>query len=68
VQEVFAMETFELMENEGLESGWAGPGIETLPDDYAEWVQSHRNQKRGLECSIPLVAASPFCGQGYQNG
>jgi hypothetical protein len=48
-----------------LESGWAGPGMEIWPDEDAEWVMRHRNEKRGLEGNIPSVAASPFCGQGY---
>jgi hypothetical protein len=51
-----------------LESGWAGPGIEVWPDDDSDWLMRHRNVDRALDCSIPAVAASPFCGQGYHNG
>ena len=62
------METYDRTDREQRESGWVGPGIEIWPDEYAEWVMSHRSQKRELECSIPYVEASPFCGKGYHNG
>jgi len=58
----------EIERDREMESGWAGPGIEIWPDEDTEWVMRHRNEKRGLECQIPSVAASPFCGHGYQNG
>lgn len=53
-----------------LESGWAGPGIETWPeeDDYIMWRSMKEDQRRHLECNIPAMAASPFCGKGYHNG
>ena len=53
-----------------VESGWAGPGIEIWPeeDDYVMWRSMKTDPKRHLECSIPELAASPFCGKGYQNG
>jgi hypothetical protein len=39
--------------NENLmESGWA----------------VKKDARRHLECSIPELAASPFCGKGYHNG
>ena len=55
---------------EVIESGWAGPGIEVWPeeDDYAMWRHMKDNERRHLECNIPALAASPFCGKGYQNG
>jgi hypothetical protein len=58
----------ETEKDQGLESGWAGPGIEIWPDDHAEWVMRHRNAKRALETSIPEIASSPIGGQGYHNG
>jgi len=53
-----------------MESGWAGPGIEIWPeeDDYIMWRSMKENPRRHLECSIPKMAASPFCGKGYHNG
>lgn len=53
-----------------LESGWAGPGIEVWPeeDDYVMWRSMRKDARRHLECSIPALAASPFCGKGYHNG
>ena len=59
---------------EGIErtlfSGWAGPGIEIWPeeDDYVMWRSMKNNARRHLECNIPALEASPFCGQGYHNG
>ena len=57
-------------ENEIMETGWAGPGIEIWPevDDYVMWRSMRQNARRHLECSIPDLAASPFCGKGYHNG
>ena len=53
-----------------LESGWAGPGIEVWPeeDGYVMWRSMRKNARRHLECNIPALAASPFCGKGYHNG
>ena len=53
-----------------LESGWAGPGVEVWPeeDDYVMWRSMRMNARRHLECSIPALASSPFCGKGYHNG
>jgi hypothetical protein len=53
-----------------VQSGWAGPGIEIWPeeDDYVMWRSMKRDSRRHLECSIPELASSPFCGKGYQNG
>jgi hypothetical protein len=53
-----------------MESGWAGPGIEIWPeeDDYIMWRSMKEDARRHLECSIPKMAASPFCGKGYHNG
>jgi len=55
---------------EMLESAWAGPGIEIWPeeDDYVMWRSMKKDPRRHLECSIPELAASPFCGKGYHNG
>ena len=55
---------------EAIQSGWAGPGIEVWPeeDDYAMWRQMKKNERRHLECNIPTLASSPFCGKGYHNG
>jgi hypothetical protein len=55
---------------EAIQSGWAGPGIEVWPeeDDYAMWRQMKNNERRHLECNIPTLASSPFCGKGYHNG
>ena len=55
---------------EMLKSGWAGPGIEIWPeeDDYVMWRSMKKDPRRHLECSIPELAASPFCGKGYHNG
>jgi hypothetical protein len=55
---------------EALESGWAGPGIEIWPeeDDCVMWRSMNKGPRRHLECNIPELAASPFCGKGYQNG
>jgi hypothetical protein len=58
----------EVERDREMESGWAGPGIEIWKDEDTEWIMRHRNAKRSLECEIPTVAASPFCGQGYHNG
>jgi hypothetical protein len=57
-------------ENETIESGWAGPAMEIWPeeDDYTMWRHMRRNGRRHLECSIPALAASPFCGKGCHNG
>ena len=51
-------------------SGWVGPGIEVWPeeDDYAMWRHMKKNERRHLECNIPALASSPFCGKGYHNG
>ena len=51
-------------------TGWAGPGIEIWPevDDYVMWRSVRENARRHLECNIPEMAASPFCGKGYHNG
>jgi hypothetical protein len=56
--------------NEVMQSGWAGPGIEIWPeeDDYVMWRSMKKDAKRHLECNIPEMASSPFCGKGYQNG
>lgn len=53
-----------------MESGWAGPGIEIWPeeDDYIMWRSMKKDARRHLECSIPVMEASPFCGKGYHNG
>ena len=53
-----------------LLTGWAGPGIEIWPeeDDYVMWRSMKENARRHLECSIPELAASPFCRKGYHNG
>ena len=53
-----------------LRSGWAGPGIEIWPeeDDYTMWRSMKKDAKRHLECNIPALADSPFCGKGYHNG
>ena len=53
-----------------MESGWGGPGIEVWPeeDDYIMWHSRKNDVKTHLECSIPMMAASPFCGKGYHNG
>jgi hypothetical protein len=53
-----------------MQSGWAGPGIEVWPeeDDYAMWRHMKKNERRHLECNIPALASSPFCGKGYHNG
>ena len=50
-----------------MESGWHGPGMEVWPeeDDYIMWRSMKNSEKRHLECSIPALAASPFCGKGY---
>ncbi|NIQ87656.1 MAG: hypothetical protein GWN93_00555 [Deltaproteobacteria bacterium] len=55
---------------EVMQSGWAGPGIEIWPeeDDYVMWRSMKRDARRHLECNIPAMASSPFCGKGYQNG
>ena len=55
---------------EVIESGWTGPGIEVWPeeDDYAMWRHMKKNERRHLECNIPALASSPFCGKGYHNG
>jgi hypothetical protein len=55
---------------EAIQSGWAGPGIEVWPekDDYAMWRHMKKNERRHLECNIPALASSPFCGKGYHNG
>jgi len=60
----------DLKENEIMETVWAGPGIEIWPevDDYVMWRSMRQNARRHLECSIPDLAASPFCGKGYHNG
>jgi hypothetical protein len=56
--------------DEVMQSGWAGPGIEVWPeeDDYAMWRLMKKNERRHLECNIPALASSPFCGKGYHNG
>jgi len=56
--------------DEILESGWAGPGIEIWPeeDDYVMWRSMKKNARRHLECNIPVLASNPFCGKGYHNG
>ncbi|UCG13174.1 MAG: hypothetical protein JSU72_01400 [Deltaproteobacteria bacterium] len=61
---------FKEREEELVESGWAGPGIEIWPeeDDYTMWRSMRTNARRYLECNIPDLAASPFCGKGYHNG
>jgi len=58
----------ETEKDQGIESGWAGPGIEIWPDEDSEWIMRHRDAKRAVECNIPSVASSPICGQGYHNG
>jgi hypothetical protein len=60
----------EHKDNDIMKSGWAGAGIEIWPeeDDYAMWRHMRQNNKKHLECSIPALAASPFCGKGYLNG
>lgn len=57
-------------EKVSIDTGWAGPGIETWPevDDYVMWRSARENPRRHLECNIPEMAASPFCGKGYHNG
>jgi hypothetical protein len=52
------------------QSGWAGPGVEIWPeeDDYVMWRSMRQDARRHLECSTPVMAASPFCGKGYHNG
>ena len=67
------METFKdntSREENIPKSGWAGPGIEIWPeeDDYIMWRSMRKDARRHLECSIPELAASPFCGKGYHNG
>ena len=56
--------------DEVMQSGWAGPGIEIWPeeDDYVMWRSMKKDARKHLECNIPELAASPFCGKGYQNG
>ena len=53
-----------------MQSGWEGPGIEIWPeeDDYIRWRSMKEDAKRHLECNIPEMEASPFCGKGYHNG
>ena len=60
----------EDIKEEVLQSGWAGPGIEIWPeeDDYVMWRSMKKNARRHLECNIPELASSPFCGKGYHNG
>jgi hypothetical protein len=58
----------ESEKDRAIESGWAGPGIEIWPDEDSEWIMRHRNARRAFDCNIPSVAASPICGQGYNNG
>ena len=60
----------EETKEEVMQSGWAGPGIEIWPeeDDYIMWRSMKKNARRHLECNIPELAASPFCGKGYHNG
>ena len=55
---------------EVMQSGWAGPGIEVWPeeDDYATWRHMKKTERSHLECNIPALASSPFCGKGYHNG
>ncbi len=57
-------------EKEQIMSGYVGPGIEIWPeeDDYIMWRSMKRNPKRHLDCNIPALTASPFCGKGYHNG
>jgi len=57
-------------EKKMMESSWVGPGIEIWPeeDDYTMWRSMKKNARRHLECNIPALAASPFCGKGYHNG
>jgi hypothetical protein len=52
------------------ESGWSGPGIEIWPeeDDYIMWRSRKKDAKRHLECNIPELESTPFCGKGYHNG
>ena len=51
-------------------SGWDGPGIEIWPeeDDYVMWRSMRKDARRHLECNIPELGSSPFCGKGYHNG
>jgi hypothetical protein len=55
---------------QAMQSGWAGPGIEIWPeeDDFVMWRSMKKDARRHLGCNIPELAASPFCGKGYQNG
>jgi hypothetical protein len=60
----------EETKEEVMQSGWAGPGVEIWPeeDDYIMWRSMKKNATRHLECNIPELAASPFCGKGHHNG
>ncbi|MGD8917160.1 MAG: hypothetical protein PVH35_11230 [Syntrophobacterales bacterium] len=53
-----------------VQSGWEGPGMEIWPeeDDYIMWRSMKEDARRHLECNIPAMEASPFCGKGYHNG
>ena len=53
-----------------LQSGWSGPGIEVWPeeDDYVLWRSVKKDARRHLDCNVPELAASPFCGKGTHNG
>jgi len=53
-----------------IHSGWEGPGMEIWPeeDDYIMWRSMKEDARRHLECNIPAMEASPFCGKGYHNG
>jgi hypothetical protein len=37
-------------------------------DDYIMWRSMKEDARRHLECNIPAMEASPFCGKGYHNG
>ena len=53
-----------------IHSGREGPGMEIWPeeDDYIMWRSMKEDARRHLECNIPAMEASPFCGKGYHNG
>jgi hypothetical protein len=60
----------KVVEEQLMQSGWAGPGIEVWPeeDDYAMWRDMKKNERTHLACNISALASSPFCGKGYHNG
>jgi len=53
-----------MTQDDRFEEELTRPRVEIWPDEWAEWVASHRREKANFACYAG-GDASPFCPNGY---